>query len=91
MYMEGWCGMNPPHNDRAVHAIWDGAIRTPSQDRALSLREGALIQTFPMNYRFIPKNGEIKMGTISTHIGNAVPLIWGKLLEKPFLSIFRRK
>mgnify|MGYP000069642829 CR=1 FL=1 len=32
----------------------------PEQDRALSLREGALLQTFPLNYEFVnPKQVEI--------------------------------
>ncbi len=47
-----------------------GRFGHPEQNRGLSLREGALIQTFPIDYYF----GEIiSMTTIGRHIGNAVP------------------
>ena len=54
-----------------------GRFGHPDQDRALSLREGALLQTFPKEYDF----GEIKcMATISRHIGNAVPPVLGEAI-----------
>lgn len=46
-----------------------GRFGHPNQDRALSLREGALLQTFPKNYDF----GSLPQSTIARHIGNAVP------------------
>lgn len=46
-----------------------GRFGHPDQDRAISVREGALFQTFPMNYDF----GSIPLNTICRHIGNAVP------------------
>ncbi len=46
-----------------------GRFGHPEQDRALSLREGALLQTFPRDYEF----GNLPIGQISRHIGNAVP------------------
>lgn len=56
-----------------------GRFGHPTQNRALSLREGALFQTFPKNYDF----GEIKsMTVISRHIGNAVPPILGEIIGK---------
>lgn len=40
--------------------IGNGRFGHPEQDRALSLREGALLQTFPLNYEFVaPKQGGI--------------------------------
>ncbi|VVH61679.1 DNA-cytosine methyltransferase (EC, partial [uncultured Gammaproteobacteria bacterium] len=42
----------------------------PDQDRAISIREGALLQTFPKDYDF---GEEIKTVEVSRHIGNAVP------------------
>lgn len=48
------------------------------QDRALSLREGAIIQTFPGDYDFnVEKLGMTK---VAMHIGNAVPPIAGKVI-----------
>lgn len=52
----------------------NGRFGHPEQDRALSLREGALIQTFPLGYNFIPEGQRIEMKTIGRLIGNAVPV-----------------
>jgi len=54
------------------------------QDRALSLREGAIIQTFPKNYDFNAK--ELGATKIAVHIGNAVPPIAGKIIGSAFMS-----
>ena len=50
-----------------------GRFGHPEQDRALSLREGALLQTFPEHYQFVPPGGKVSFGRIGRHIGNAVP------------------
>ena len=50
-----------------------GRFGHPEQDRALSLREGALLQTFPQHYQFVPPGGKASFGRIGRHIGNAVP------------------
>lgn len=46
-----------------------GRFSHPEQDRAISLREGATLQSFPLDYTFYSSN----KGTIATMIGNAVP------------------
>ncbi|MDF0706968.1 DNA cytosine methyltransferase [Flagellimonas okinawensis] len=46
-----------------------GRYTHPEQDRGISLREGATLQSFPLNYKFHSSN----QGTIATMIGNAVP------------------
>lgn len=46
-----------------------GRYSHPEQDRALSLREGATLQSFPLEYKFHSTN----QGVIATMIGNAVP------------------
>jgi DNA (cytosine-5)-methyltransferase 1 len=54
-----------------------GRFGHPTQNRALTLREGALLQTFPEDYDF----GEIKsMTAIARHIGNAVPPVLGEII-----------
>ena len=45
-----------------------GRFTHPDEDRGLSLREGATLQTFPKNYRFI--GGLV---SVAKQIGNAVP------------------
>lgn len=57
-----------------------GRFGHPEQNRALTLREGAILQTFPINYSFI-KNGEkIILQNIARHIGNAVPPKLGEII-----------
>jgi DNA (cytosine-5)-methyltransferase 1 len=46
-----------------------GRFAHPEDDRAITLREAALLQTFPMAYQFSGNASEI-----STQIGNAVPV-----------------
>jgi DNA (cytosine-5)-methyltransferase 1 len=43
------------------------------QDRALSLLEGAVLQTFPEDYRFVSDTDELKVKNLGRLIGNAVP------------------
>lgn len=51
-----------------------GRFGHPKQNRALSLREGALLQTFPANYDFIDPTGRPTLTNLGVHIGNAVPV-----------------
>ena len=57
-----------------------GRYGHPEQDRALSLREGALLQTFPRNYNFINPEQPFVFGDIARHIGNAVPVRLGEII-----------
>ena len=57
-----------------------GRYGHPEQDRAISLREGALLQTFPRDYKFFEDVNNVSIGTISRHIGNAVPVDLGKII-----------
>ena len=50
-----------------------GRFGHPEQNRALSLREGALLQSFPAKYKFVKRNEKFRIGTIARQIGNAVP------------------
>jgi DNA (cytosine-5)-methyltransferase 1 len=55
----GGCGN--PSKGRFIH---------PEEDRAISLREAALLQTFPANYKFSLNRGRDKVALM---IGNALP------------------
>lgn len=57
-----------------------GRYGHPEQDRALSLREGALLQTFPEDYNFINPDAPFVFGDIARHIGNAVPVRLGEII-----------
>lgn len=60
-----------------------GRFGHPNQDRALSIREGALLQTFPDHYDFGKK---ITMEKIGRHIGNAVPPKLGYVIGKAIMN-----
>jgi DNA (cytosine-5)-methyltransferase 1 len=52
----------------------NGRFGHPEQDRALSLREGALLQTFPPDYAFVRPGDRVYITRVSRMIGNAVPV-----------------
>jgi len=59
-----------------------GRFGHPEQDRALTLREAALLQTFPQNYRFCKDEKAIAIKKLSVQIGNAVPVALGAVIGK---------
>jgi len=52
----------------------NGRFGHPEQDRALSLREGAMLQGFPENYQFVPPKSKMYTVRLGKLIGNAVPV-----------------
>lgn len=62
--------------------IGNGRFGHPEQDRAISLREAALIQTFPKGYKLVKKGKPFAVKRISTQIGNAVPVKLGRVIAK---------
>jgi DNA (cytosine-5)-methyltransferase 1 len=65
------------------HSISNGRYGHPEQDRAISLREAAAIQTFPDGYVFFGSNKHIAM-----QIGNAVPVRLAEHIGKHLLQSF---
>ncbi len=62
--------------------IGNGRFGHPEQDRAISIREAALIQTFPAGYKFVEDGAEVSAGHLTTHIGNAVPVKLGQVIAQ---------
>jgi len=58
----------------------NGRFGHPEQHRALSLREGAILQSFPPTYQFIQSDDEYCFKTIGRMIGNAVPVRLGEIV-----------
>ena len=50
-----------------------GRCGHPEQNRAISLREGALLQSFPKNYVFFKDEKDVSIKKLARYIGNAVP------------------
>lgn len=67
-------------------SLGSGRFGHPSQNRALSAREAALLQTFPPSYLFFKDRDAVSLKQLSRHIGNAVPPILGKVIA---ISIIR--
>lgn len=59
-----------------------GRFGHPEQDRALTIREASILQTFPEDYKFYRDEEDILMTKIGTHIGNAVPVQLGYVIGK---------
>lgn len=59
-----------------------GRFGHPEQDRALSIREASLLQTFPMKYKFCENENEVYLTRLGRHIGNAVPVDLGFVIGK---------
>ena len=64
------------------HGFGNGRFGHPEQDRALSIREGALLQTFPRNYVFVPDGEAIRITALGRMIGNAVPVTLGRAIAR---------
>ena len=69
----------------------NGRFGHPEQDRAISLREAAVLQTFPENYRFIAPGERIRFNKFGRLIGNAVPVRIGEVVAKSFLDHLHKK
>lgn len=58
----------------------NGRFGHPEQDRAISLREAAMLQGFPQDYSFLPDDVPVSFATLGRLIGNAVPVTLGKVI-----------
>lgn len=66
--------------------IGNGRFGHPEQDRAISIREAALLQTFPMTYRFFENESEVSITKASRYIGNAVPPRLGEVIADSIIE-----
>lgn len=64
------------------HGFGNGRFGHPRQNRAISLREGATLQSFPSDYEFVEPGGQYHFSTIGRLIGNAVPVRLGAIVGK---------
>lgn len=66
-------------------SISNGRFGHPVQNRGISIREGAALQSFPDNYRFVTES----IITAARLIGNAVPPKYGRSLGQTVLELNR--
>ena len=63
-----------------------GRFGHPEQDRAITFREAAMLQTFPQDYKFVPENQAFVKTELGTLIGNAVPPRIGQILGNTIID-----
>ena len=68
----------------------NGRFGHPEQNRAISFREGAMLQTFPENYLFFDEDHPISGKDLGIMIGNAVPVKLGEAIGKSILKGFNK-
>ena len=64
------------------YGFGNGRFGHPEQDRAISLREAAILQSFPRNYAFVPAGDGVNIRTLGRLIGNAVPVNLGRAIAR---------
>ncbi len=68
------------------YSFGTGRFGHPEQNRAISLREGAIFQGFPKSYKFIQKGEAVNFTSLGRMIGNAVPVHLGRAIAKSILT-----
>lgn len=68
------------------HTYGCGRFGHPEQNRAISYREGALLQTFPKSYHLLNPKEPFSSKKLGTHIGNAVPVRLGFIIGKSIIN-----
>lgn len=68
------------------YGFGNGRFGHPEQDRAISLREAAILQSFPRNYAFVPDDGEVSLKVLGRLIGNAVPVDLSRAIARSINS-----
>jgi DNA (cytosine-5)-methyltransferase 1 len=64
----------------------NGRFGHPEQDRAITLREAAMLQTFPRGYVFAAPGERVRFSHMGRLIGNAVPVRLGQLIAETFVQ-----
>ena len=68
------------------YGFGNGRFGHPEQDRALSLREGAVLQSFPADYEFVEPGAPVQFKTLGRMIGNAVPVLLARAIARSIRS-----
>ncbi len=64
----------------------NGRFGHPEQHRAITLREGAILQSFPPDYEFVGKDEPVIYATLGRLIGNAVPVRLGEAVGRSIVE-----
>jgi len=86
IYGRMWWDKPGPTMTTLCTGLGNGRFGHPEQDRAITLREAALLQGFPPAYEFWPHTRKLNRRAVGRMIGNAVPPPLAKALGKALLS-----
>lgn len=75
-------GKPAPTMTTQCYGFGNGRFGHPEQDRAISLREAAILQSFPNDYAFLSEGEKINFTALGRMIGNAVPVELGRAIAK---------
>ncbi len=73
IYGRMWWDRPSPTMTTLCTGIGNGRFGHPEQHRSITLREAALLQSFPKAYQFWPPGTKLNRSAVSRMIGNAVP------------------
>ena len=79
-------GSPAPTITTLFYGFGNGRFGHPEQDRALSLREGSILQSFPPLYRFTAPGKRVRFKTLGRMIGNAVPVELARAIARSVWS-----
>lgn len=82
-YGRMWWDKPSPTITTKFFSVSNGRFAHPEENRAISLREGATLQTFPKNYRFVGTS----VASIAKMIGNAVPPEFAKIIGRQIVKV----
>jgi len=68
------------------YGFGNGRFGHPEQNRAISLREAAILQSFPKDYLFFDKESSLDIASTARMIGNAVPVRLGEIIGQSILK-----
>ena len=72
------------------YGFGNGRFGHPEQDRAITLREAALLQTFPEDFEFFPTDEPFPgMRAVGGMIGNAVPPLLGNVIGRSIMRMLK--
>ncbi len=82
IYGRMWWDRPSPTITTKFFSFSNGRFAHPEEDRAISIREGATLQSFPRTYKFIGKS----TANIARMIGNAVPPKYATAIGKAIIQ-----
>ena len=86
IYGRMWWDRPAPTITTLCMGLGNGRFGHPDQDRAMTLREAALLQSFPKNYKFLKPGQPLNRSAVGRMIGNAVPPALGQSLGESILE-----